>query len=505
MGRSLLTILAIIMLGILIGVVYFSATRAEAAADTIGNFQTCSTIDSNWKRYGANILGANSKVSDIVRNACAAIGGGCSFVSGYRSAAYNRKVGGAGSSQHIRAGAVDLRVPSGKEKEFITLAICGLRKVNNCQGGIGLYNSNDIHIDVRSGATNVWSTGYSRSNIAQNINDPEARNILYAFGDGKCTGGGIVGDYEEENIYGPIIQYTPSELFWRNNNFYNTGNIFGNPYQNGFITQPSILSTSLNTLLGGFASFGGNTSSSSGGGTSSNTLTGTGGGFSQESGNTQILKTTSNNLLTNFDSTANTSGKNNTVNNTTSANPVSSENPCVNGTAVSNIYGNVTCVRDSVSTTVESQSGVGAENTTLPNTVVTSQVTTEDGKVVRTISTFVGSIIPSRYLLDGNTNGSQSNDGYIFGGPTQQPIYDAYQPYGGTAYGTNARRSTIQEEDIIAWMIRNDLLEEDDLSQQAILTALLGLMRPALLHLTLILFGTGSYGATTLFDVATAI
>lgn len=182
---------------------------AHIAVATTTGAQNCATIDANWKQHGRQILGANTKVSDVVLNACAAIGGGCSFSSGYRSPKVNEDAGGAKHSQHLQATAIDLKVPEGKEVEFITLAICGLRKVNNCQGGIGYYQSKAIHVDVRTGRTDVWSTGFRRANIAQNVNDPSARSLLYGFGDGKCTEGSIQGDYDDEKIYGPPVQYTP--------------------------------------------------------------------------------------------------------------------------------------------------------------------------------------------------------------------------------------------------------------------------------------------------------
>ena len=189
---------------------------ARAATTSVG-FKDCGAIDANWKEYGRNILGANRKVSDVVLNACAAIGGEreCTFNSGYRSPARNAGAGGAKRSQHLRGNAIDVRVTPGKEVAFITLAICGLRRVNNCQGGIGYYRSKAIHVDTRTGRTNVWSTGYSRSDIAGNVFDPRARSLLYGFGDGKCTGGSITGDYSEQDRYGPPVQYAPPQGFPR--------------------------------------------------------------------------------------------------------------------------------------------------------------------------------------------------------------------------------------------------------------------------------------------------
>lgn len=193
----------------------FAAADTPQGALSGASAAGCAQIDSNWKEYNRQIRGANTKVSDVVLNACAALGGEgqCQFTSGYRSLSRNVAAGGAKNSQHIQANAIDLRVPSGKEAEFMTFAICGLRRINGCQGGLGLYSNKVIHVDVRSGTTNAWSTGYSRNNITPaNIPSAEARNILRAFDADKCTGG-IQEDYSEKDIYGPPVQYTPPTGF----------------------------------------------------------------------------------------------------------------------------------------------------------------------------------------------------------------------------------------------------------------------------------------------------
>ncbi|MAJ97524.1 MAG: hypothetical protein CMI56_02830 [Parcubacteria group bacterium] len=197
-----------------------SAQAIVVAPDLRPEQQGCQIIDANWKEYGESIRGANTKVSDVVLNACEAIGGRsqCAFISGCR---YNpgdtnqsnpvcTPNTGATNSQHRQSKAIDVKVSAGKEKEFMTMAICGLRRVNKCQGGLGLYSSGSIHVDVRQ-RRSIWSDDFSRVSIATKIKDPQARAILYGFGDGECVTGSIISDYSEENEYGPPVEYTPPE------------------------------------------------------------------------------------------------------------------------------------------------------------------------------------------------------------------------------------------------------------------------------------------------------
>lgn len=195
-----------LFVGILLLVVSISPTALEAT--TVGA-NTCTTIDREWTEYNRKILGANEKITDVVLNACRAIGGGCVFASGKRTKEQNDAAGGAQNSQHLQGTAIDLTVPPGKEVEFMTLAICGLRRVNNCQGGLGYYANKSIHVDTRTHSNAVWSNGFRRSGIANNVSDSSARSLLHGFGDGKCTDGSIQGDYSDEKIYGPPVQYEP--------------------------------------------------------------------------------------------------------------------------------------------------------------------------------------------------------------------------------------------------------------------------------------------------------
>lgn len=75
--------------------------------------------------------------------------------SGYRSPAWNRRVGGAGRSMHMTASALDItsRTRSARELHAIWLRLVKAGKVPD--GGLGLYR-NWIHIDI--GRPRRWSS-----------------------------------------------------------------------------------------------------------------------------------------------------------------------------------------------------------------------------------------------------------------------------------------------------------------------------------------------------------
>lgn len=209
-SRSLFFVLGVFFLGSFTTAEVHATPATLPPSPQVAFSQTgCNLIDNNWKEYGRRILNANYKVSDVVLNACEAIGGGCRFTSGLRcedvasrpaSCPINK---GASKSQHLLGAAIDLVVPEGKERQFITYAICGLRRVNNCQGGIGFYTNGSIHVDVRNARTNAWSTGYSRDDIVK-IKDAQVRKILRDFDADKCTQG-LFEDYTETEVYGPPV------------------------------------------------------------------------------------------------------------------------------------------------------------------------------------------------------------------------------------------------------------------------------------------------------------
>lgn len=83
-----------------------------------------------------------------------AIGKPIHINSGYRSAGYNKKVGGVVNSQHVIGRAADIHV-NGLRPEEIHAVIEGLIKQGKMkQGGLGLYDT-FVHYDTR-GVNKRW-------------------------------------------------------------------------------------------------------------------------------------------------------------------------------------------------------------------------------------------------------------------------------------------------------------------------------------------------------------
>lgn len=68
--------------------------------------------------------------------------------SGYRTAAYNKKIGGARESQHLTASAADIATASYTPKQLAAIVEKLIRDETLYFGGLGIYPS-WIHVDIR--------------------------------------------------------------------------------------------------------------------------------------------------------------------------------------------------------------------------------------------------------------------------------------------------------------------------------------------------------------------
>lgn len=70
------------------------------------------------------------------------------ILSGYRTPAYNKKVGGKPASQHLKAAAADLSCKSKTPKQVHALIEKLIAEKKMKQGGLGLYPG-FVHYDIR--------------------------------------------------------------------------------------------------------------------------------------------------------------------------------------------------------------------------------------------------------------------------------------------------------------------------------------------------------------------
>ena len=69
-------------------------------------------------------------------------------ISGYRTPKYNRRIGGARRSQHMKAKAADIIIHGMKPIEVRSVIIKLIKEGKIKKGGVGLYKS-FVHYDVR--------------------------------------------------------------------------------------------------------------------------------------------------------------------------------------------------------------------------------------------------------------------------------------------------------------------------------------------------------------------
>ena len=77
-----------------------------------------------------------------------AIGKPIRIISGYRSPKYNRRIGGARKSQHMKAKAADMVIKGMKPVEVHRIVVGLIKEGKIKKGGVGLYKY-FVHYDVR--------------------------------------------------------------------------------------------------------------------------------------------------------------------------------------------------------------------------------------------------------------------------------------------------------------------------------------------------------------------
>lgn len=98
---------------------------------------TPKSVVSNLEELAQNLQVLRDTASNRIR-----------ITSGHRSPEYNKRVGGAGESQHVYGKAADIQIDGLKPKEVYTLIEQLISDGKMKQGGLGLYPT-FVHYDIR--------------------------------------------------------------------------------------------------------------------------------------------------------------------------------------------------------------------------------------------------------------------------------------------------------------------------------------------------------------------
>lgn len=114
----------------------------------------CKGVECRGKRPAPAIERELRKTAIELEKLRTELGHGTGIVSGYRCPVHNRRVNGATDSQHMKATAADLAVPSGRQSHYVAAAK-RVPAFNN--GGIGVYPNGGVHVD-RRGYVARWNS-----------------------------------------------------------------------------------------------------------------------------------------------------------------------------------------------------------------------------------------------------------------------------------------------------------------------------------------------------------
>ena len=93
---------------------------------------------------GSDVVYVSPELVNLLQKIRNHYGKAVNINSGYRTPAYNKKVGGATYSQHLYGTAADIRITGVKPKDLAAY----IETLMPNKGGIGIYK-NFVHVDVR--------------------------------------------------------------------------------------------------------------------------------------------------------------------------------------------------------------------------------------------------------------------------------------------------------------------------------------------------------------------
>lgn len=116
--------------------------------------------------------------------------------------------------------------------------------------------------------------------------------------------------------------------------------------------------------------------------------------------------------------------------------------------------------------------------------------------LARTISTLIDSITPLRHLVGVNDAG----EGIYIDGQYRLNAYDAYTPTEKFMYG-NDPKTSLTEEELINFLVQENLVN-DNPEQKLSAAVTLEILKPVLMHVVFMLYGTNSYAVSALLNLA---
>lgn len=496
MGRSLTLVLFIIMLGMIIGLAYFTTSRAEAVTPTP---DARSILSATGEALGASCNAAQAYAFLKTR-----VSGSANLVPQLTGSSDGSAKGGidpelACRLQKFLQARSDIRIISGYRsaayQESLCRRLCGARSCpGRCAPPGGSCHQYGLAVDVNKNDRSTRAQArqyklhypYSKGHI-QCIEHKTAGRSSCNF---PCAKDGVQitgGDYTPS----ADTPLTPpgSNSLSSPGGLDNLLNSLGSP--SGGVGSPSGSGTSLNNLSAYNLAY--EMGDEGGEAFLDNEYIGDGppafesllGEFGEFNEGDEVRE-----VLGYNDSSTSTSNVVPIISTGTSTREVSPINPetgeCVEGVARTNIYGNIVCIRNISS---------GGEELDTTDLFFDSSFTDANTGLARTISTLVDSIIPIRHLVGGGSG----TDGYI-DDQYRLSAYDAYTPTEKFMYGQETP-TRLTEEEFINFLVQENLLDNEPESKISAAIAL-DIIRPILMHIVFTLYGAGSYSISAVLNLA---
>lgn len=138
----------------MVGIVAFRLSNQTNMAKLTANFDSAEFDCRDGTKVPAELKENVKELADNLQILRDEIGEPIHINSAYRHEAYNKKIGGVKSSQHIKAKAADITAKSYTPKKLAAVIERLIKEERMKQGGIGIYPG-FTHYDIR-GTKSRW-------------------------------------------------------------------------------------------------------------------------------------------------------------------------------------------------------------------------------------------------------------------------------------------------------------------------------------------------------------